>query len=243
MLSTDTLTTAVEDGLAPTGASIKVERSTRTLRELTLDKVREAILNQYFKPGQRLVERSLCEELGVSRSVVREVMRHLEAEGLVQSIPQQGPIVAVLDADTTRQIYELRSLLEGHAAAGCARCRSDQDLTLMKEVIVRIEEAFARQDYAVVMESTTLFYHTMFHCAGDTMAWGIVQTLNARINRLRLITISSTNRAATGPSEMRAMLSAIEQSDAQAASHAARKHVQSAQSIAMKHVTASPAST
>lgn len=216
--------------------SIKVDRSGKTLRELTLDKVRLAILNQYFKPGQRLVERSLCEDLGVSRTVVREVLRHLETEGLVQSIPQQGPIVAVIDADNTRQIYELRSLLEGHAAAGCAAKCTLHDIATMKSALGRIEAAFIRKDYQGVMEATTDFYSTMFHSAGDTMAWEIVSALNARINRLRLITISTSNRGSAAPLEMHLMLDAIEKHDSAAAARAARKHVQTAQTIAMQHI-------
>ncbi|MBI3145489.1 MAG: GntR family transcriptional regulator, partial [Pseudogulbenkiania sp.] len=101
-------------------SSLKIDRSVKTLRELTLEKMRDAILSAYFKPGERLVERALCEELGVSRSIVREVLRHLETEGLVESIPHQGPVVATLDADKAAQIYEIRALLEGHAARLCA---------------------------------------------------------------------------------------------------------------------------
>jgi DNA-binding GntR family transcriptional regulator len=216
--------------------SIKVDRSSKTLRELTLDKVRLAILSQYFKPGQRLIERSLCEELGVSRTVVREVLRHLETEGLVQSVPQQGPIVAVIDADTTRQIYEVRSLLEGHAAAGCASKATPLDIATMRQALASIDAAFARKDYQGVMEATTGFYRTMFLAAGDTMAWEIVSLLNARINRLRLITISSSGRGSAAPSEMLVLLNAIERGDALGASLTAREHVQTAQTIAMQHI-------
>ena len=225
-----------EVDFAPQELNIKVERSAKTLREFTLDKVRLAILNQYFKPGQRLVERTLCEELGVSRTVVREVLRHLETEGLVQSVPQQGPIVAVIDADTTRQIYELRSLLEGHAASGCAMKATERDIHNLKSALVNIEEAFGRQEYQLVMEATTSFYRTMFHVAGDTMAWEIVSSLNARINRLRLITISSADRATAASSEMHVLLAAIERKDTGQAAKAARDHVQTVQSIAMKHI-------
>ncbi|WP_163535827.1 GntR family transcriptional regulator, partial [Klebsiella pneumoniae] len=64
---------------------MRVDRSAKTLRELTLEKMREAIVSLRFRPGDRLVERDLCEQLGVSRTVVREVLRHLEAEGIVQT--------------------------------------------------------------------------------------------------------------------------------------------------------------
>jgi DNA-binding GntR family transcriptional regulator len=220
----------------PSEINIKVERSLKTLRELTLDKVRDAILNQYFKPGQRLIERNLCEELGVSRTVVREVLRHLETEGLVQSIPQQGPIVATLDTDTTRQIYELRSLLEGHAAAGSATRATPQHIEKMQANLRNIETAFNSQDYPSVIQETTAFYETMFHCAGDTVAWSIAKSLNARINRLRLITISSSGRGASAPAEMHALLNAIATGNPEAASQAARAHIQTAQAIAMQHI-------
>ncbi len=65
------------------GSSLRIDRNQKTLRELTLEKMRDAIIGQYFLPGQRLVERTLCDELGVSRTIVREVLRHLETEGLV----------------------------------------------------------------------------------------------------------------------------------------------------------------
>jgi DNA-binding GntR family transcriptional regulator len=219
--------------LVPTEHNIKVDRNRKTLRELTLEKVRSAIVNQYFIPGQRLVERTLCEELGVSRTVVREVLRHLETEGLVHSIPQQGPVVATIDLDTTRQIYELRALLEGHAAAACALRRDDNAIVSMAGNLRHIAAAFARDDFRAVIEETGLFYSTMFHAAGATVAWSIVNSLNARINRLRVITISSKQRGTAAPGEMHRLLDAIRAQQPEAAEAAAQAHVQTAKAIAM----------
>lgn len=225
--------------MATIAENIKVDRNRKTLRELTLEKVRSAIFTQYFRPGQRLVERTLCDELGVSRTVVREVLRHLETEGLVQSVPQQGPIVATIDADTTRQIYELRALLEGHAAAACALHRTEADVTAMAATLQRIEAAFARVDFQAVMEHTGAFYSTMFQAAGDTVAWGVVNSLNARINRLRLITIASRQRGAAAPGEMHRLLSAIQAQQPEIAQAAAQAHVRNAQAIAMASLAGS----
>src|SRR5215813_6435109 len=100
---------------------MRVDRSGKTLRGLALEKMRDAILDFRLRPGERLVERTLCERLGVSRTVVREVLRHLEAEGLVESIPQQGPAVARPDPARAAQIYEIRALLEADAARACAQ--------------------------------------------------------------------------------------------------------------------------
>uniref|UniRef100_UPI0035161B75 GntR family transcriptional regulator n=1 Tax=Cognatishimia sp. TaxID=2211648 RepID=UPI0035161B75 len=70
----------------------------------------------FFQPGQRLVERPLCDQLGVSRTVIRETMRYLEAEGLVDILPGRGPIVAKISREDARQIYDIRRMLETSAA-------------------------------------------------------------------------------------------------------------------------------
>src|SRR4029079_1667184 len=98
--------------------SLRIE-TPATLRELALDRLRSAIVAGTFQPGGRLVERTLCEQVGVSRSVIREGIRHLEREALVE-MGKQGPIVATLDGDDARQIYDIRALLESAAVADCA---------------------------------------------------------------------------------------------------------------------------
>lgn len=222
---------------------LKVERQKTTLRELTLEKVRSAIFSQYFKPGERLVERTLCEKLGVSRTVVREVLRHLETEGLVETIMHQGPTVAIIDHDTTRQIYEMRALLEGHAAAACAKRADPEGIAQMSASILLIEAAFSAGKHDVVMKETHHFYHTMFHSAGETVAWAIVNSLNARINRLRVITISSTARGQKAPHEMHEILSAIKNKDQEKAKLAAQNHVLAAQKIALQTLLLSDTKT
>lgn len=205
--------------------SLKVERRTTTLRELALEKVRTAILDAHFLPGERLVERSLCEGLGVSRTVVREVLRHLEAEGLVDSIPNQGPIVAVIDAQTAAQIYEIRALLEGDAAMACAQHAGEAVVSRLAECIARIERAFDERDHQAVREWTTTFYEGMFHGGDRNVAWEIVQTLNARINRLRAMTIASEDRGRQAVAEMNLILAAIRCRDPRRARDAATAHV------------------
>ena len=205
--------------------SLKVERRTTTLRELVLEKMRTAILDARFLLGDRLVERTLCEELGVSRTVVREVLRHLEAEGLVDTVPNQGPIVAVLDLDRAAEIYEIRSLLEGEAASACARLADERTIADLEALIDRIRDAFESRDYRSVRMLTTSFYERMFLAGKKQVAWEIVQSLMARINRLRAMTISSDDRGHQAVQEMRLIVAAIRAGNAAAASEAAVAHV------------------
>ncbi|MFT4065456.1 GntR family transcriptional regulator [Paraburkholderia sp.] len=214
--------------------SLKVKRPTATLRELALEKMRTAILDAHFHPGERLVERSLCELLGVSRTVVREVLRHLETEGLVDSIPNQGPIVAVLDFDTAAEIYEIRALLEGEAAMACARHADERTVADLAGYVDRIQQAFDAQDYQAVRALTSAFYERMFVGGQKHVAWEIVQSLTARINRLRALTIASDDRGRQAVEEMHQILSAIRSSNAPGAREAAIAHVNRVAEIARK---------
>ncbi|MGG1949239.1 GntR family transcriptional regulator [Trinickia sp. NRRL B-1857] len=214
--------------------SLKVERRTTTLRELALEKMRTAILEAHFQPGERLVERSLCEGLGVSRTVVREVLRHLEAEGLVDSIPNQGPIVAVIDSDTAAQIYEIRALLEGDAAMACAQYADAAVVARLADCVASIERAFGGHDHQQVRELTTTFYEEMFHGGGRKVALEIVRTLNARINRLRAMTIASDDRGRQAVAEMNLILDAIRCHDPRRARDAATAHVSRVAAIAAR---------
>lgn len=213
-------------------SAIRVERPTKTLRELTLDKVRDAIANGYFRPGDRLVERDLCAQLGVSRTVVREVLRHLESEGLVANLPNKGPAVAVLDFDEAKQIYEIRGALEGMAARLCAERRDPAIVTALEQKLDAIRKSYAAKDMPGVLANTIEFYQTLFSKVDRQVAWGVVSQLTGRINHLRSMTIKTKNRNVEGPAQMAKIVAAIKKGDGKAAYAAALDHVASACALA-----------
>jgi DNA-binding GntR family transcriptional regulator len=214
------------------GAAIRVERPAKTLRELALDKVREAIVSGYFRPGDRLVERDLCAQLGVSRTVVREVLRHLESEGLVANLPNKGPIVARLDLNEAKQIYEIRGALEGMAARLCAEQRNPAIAEALGRALEDIRSSYRDKDMAGVLAHTSSFYQALFSMVDRHVAWGVVNLLTVRINHLRSMTIKTENRDIQGPAQMQRIVDAIGRGDGEAAYQAAMDHVASASAIA-----------
>ncbi len=100
---------------------LNVTREAVTLRMRVEDKLRSAISNGVFKPGQRLIERELCELTGVGRTSIREAVRQLEAEGLITSIPHRGPVVTRISVEEAQQLYAVRALLEGAAGRALRR--------------------------------------------------------------------------------------------------------------------------
>lgn len=216
------------------GNAIRVERPSKTLRELTLDKVREAIVNGYFKPGERLVERDLCAQLGVSRTIVREVLRHLESEGLVANLPNKGPIVALLDLDEAKQIYEIRGALEGMAARLCAESGDVSIVRALEQSLAGIRRSYSDKDMVGVLSNTSTYYQTLFCKVDRHVAWGVVNSLTVRINHLRSMTIKTENRNVEGPAQMERIIEAIRKGDGPGAYQAAIDHVKNAASIAEK---------
>lgn len=212
--------------------SLKIESPPTTLREMALERMRDAVIAGYFESGQRLVERKLCEQLGVSRSIIREVIRHLETEGLVEMLPHQGPIVARLDWDKARQIYDIRSTLESSAVADCANHADADTKARLRAALVDLDNTDSDTDPTTVLAATTEFYQIIFETAGHQIAWEIVQRLNSRISRLRVMTLNTDDRITVGPSRIRQIFAAIEHNDPAAATKACQQHVAEARAIA-----------
>ncbi|EHU1490082.1 GntR family transcriptional regulator [Acinetobacter baumannii] len=213
--------------------NLKIENPPVTLRELCLDKVRNAIITGYFPSGKRLVERTLCEELGVSRSVVREVIRYLEAEGLVEILPNKGPIVSLLNWDIASQIYEIRLLLEQSAVVDCTKNLDEKTAEKLKLLLEDLKAAFAADDMNLIIATSTRLYETIFTTANHHIAWEVVQRLNGRISRLRAMTMKSTKREISGYQRIKNMCEAIYlHKDPEKAKQAVAEHIAEAAAVA-----------
>ncbi|MEI1673845.1 GntR family transcriptional regulator [Acinetobacter baumannii] len=213
--------------------NLKIENPPVTLRELCLDKVRNAIITGYFPSGKRLVERTLCEELGVSRSVVREVIRYLEAEGLVEILPNKGPIVSLLNWDIASQIYEIRLLLEQSAVVDCTKNLDEKTAEKLKLLLEDLKAAFAADDINLIIATSTRLYESIFTTANHHIAWEVVQRLNGRISRLRAMTMKSTKREISGYQRIKNMCEAIYlHKDPEKAKQAVAEHIAEAAAVA-----------
>lgn len=213
-------------------ADLRIETPPTTLREIALDRMRRAIIAGLFEPGQRLVERTLCEQLGVSRSVIREVIRHLESEGLVDTASRAGPSVATLSRDDARQIYDIRAALESTAVADCAIKADAEVKQRLGEVLDELDRTSRINAPPAILDATHEFYKIIFEVSGHNIAWDIVSRLNSRISRLRVMTLSTVNRTVSGPARLREIYEAICSNDPETAATACRVHVAEAAQIA-----------
>lgn len=216
----------------PIETSLRIEQPPQTLRKIVTDRMRDAILNGYFKPGERLVERNLCDQLGVSRTVVRETIRYLEAEGLVEFLTNRGPIVAELDWSQARQIYKIRLLLETDAARDCATRADAAIKSDLKQALDTLGAAYDSGSTHQLFDASTEFYHKIFLAAGHEISWDVVNRLNGRISRLRGMTLSTADRHRSGFARMTRIYEAIAANDPDAAETAVHDHIAEASAIA-----------
>ncbi|TWG78999.1 DNA-binding GntR family transcriptional regulator [Cupriavidus gilardii J11] len=200
-----------------------------SVQQETARKLREAIMVGHFKPGERLVESNLCEQLGVSRPSLREALRALAAEHLVVITPNRGPSVARIEWEEASQIYQARALIEGEIAALAARHGNDEDIVAMREALRRFELAVKQGDAAQRVVATTAFYDAMIAACRNDVLGSLIRGLLARINFLRAQTMAMPGRAKHSYRELAAIFDAIEARDARSARAAAVAHVKAAQ--------------
>ncbi|MBF2714090.1 FCD domain-containing protein [Agrobacterium vitis] len=196
-----------------------------TVLDETVRALRSAILEGRFRPGDRLVEAELCQLLSISRPSLREALRRLEAERLVDIIPNRGPIVPVLPWSKAQEIYQARNLLEAEAAALAARNALPSDLEEMRGALAAFRHAVEQGNAAGQISHTREFYDSILRSAGNSVIAEIIDGLHARISFLRGMSMSQPGRARASLEEMSAIADAISEGDEQRARKTAAAHV------------------
>jgi len=211
-------------GIVDVEQDISVERPS-SLRDQVVANLRQAIVTRLFAPGERLVERRMCEMLGVSRTLVREALRQLEAEGWVRILPYRGPVVATMTHDEVRELYEVRAALEGMAALRAAERATDDELAQLGKVVRAIEAAQRRGDQVVHREQVHNFYDLMRAAARNATLRKQLDAMSTRMAWLRSLTLAMPERASVAVREETRLLAALKARDAEEARRLCEEHM------------------
>ncbi len=199
-----------------------------TVRAMVAQKLREAIMSGTLKPGQRLVERELCEMMGVSRPSIREALRLLEADGLVNTVPHRGPVVSRISLEEARQLYAARAVLEGFAGRECARLRDPEVVRRIGDALSRLKTAAAKQDLTGCLEAKTDFYGALIGGCRNAFVERMLKPLHDRITLLRITSMSQPKRINKSLREVTAIWRAIQSGDEELAERCCVDHVKAA---------------
>jgi len=216
-----------------------LKRINAPIRDQALKHIRGAIVRGQFKPGERLSERKLCEFIGASRTTIREVLRHLESEGLITVIPQKGPIVTTITFEEGKQIYEVREVLEGFMCRLLTQCVTPSVITALRRSLELLEIHAQKQDLENQTAESNRFYRILMEGCGNEVLCSLLKSLHARISFLRAMSLSVQGRPSQSAKELRAVFEAIEKGDANAAWEASTHHVREAKSALLEYLSRS----
>jgi len=170
--------------------------------------------------------------MGVSRTVIREALRQLESEGLVEIIPNKGPVVRALTRQEARELYTIRAVLEGLAARLFTENADDAQVKQLEEALLKLSEAYLSSDAEKILEQKNLFYDVLFAGAKSQTLSSMIGMLHGRIRRWRALGLSHPQRSDTRQKDslrnLRAVVKAAWSRDANLAEQTIRREVQRA---------------
>lgn len=202
-------------------------------KESVYQAIRAAIESGELKPGQRVMEVEIGEALGVSRTPVREALRRLEAEGILEVEPRIGLVVASLSRQAVMELYEMRELLEATAAALCATHATAFEVAELRELVSRERRLKEPEE---LTRHNRLFHEAIYRGAHNRYLTKSLNALNDSMWLLGPSQMRDPQRARTALEEHTELLAAIEQRDPDAAEAAMRAHVESAKKERVKRL-------
>ncbi|HQA49351.1 MAG: GntR family transcriptional regulator [Syntrophomonadaceae bacterium] len=203
--------------------------SYKPLRELVFDALREAIINGTLKPRERLMEIQLAEELGVSRTPIREALRKLELEGFIVMVPRKGAYVADISFKDIADVFEIRAALEALAAGLAAERITDEELEDMERLVAEKAEAISGYDMDRLIRVDTLFHDAIYKASRNQRLTNIINNLREQIQRYRTTSLAYPGRMKRSLEEHRGIVEAIQSRDPQIAQQVAREHIENAE--------------
>jgi DNA-binding GntR family transcriptional regulator len=197
----------------------------QSLSSRVFHSIRENILSGKYKKDEELKEKNIGEELGVSRTPVREALRQLELEGLVSIIPNKGAYVVGLSQKDVRDIYEIRSRLEGLCARWAADEITKEQLNELEEIIYLSDFHLEKKNYEQLLELDNKFHEVLYLASGSRELRHVLADFHHYVQRVRKITIAGTERAAHSIEEHRKIVEALKLHDPDLAEKEANNHL------------------
>lgn len=197
-------------------------------------RLRDAIQQGEFKPGHRVMEIEVADWLNVSRTPVRDAIRRLEGEGMLEHEPRNGLVVARLDRQAVMELYAMREVLEGTAARLCARHASDMEVLDLLELVER--ERQMQGDFEALARHNLRFHEAIRRGAHNRYLVKSLAAVNDSMVLLGKPLMLLPHRAQAALAEHESIAQAIQRRDPEAAEAAARQHVRAAQRERLKRL-------
>lgn len=202
--------------------------------------LREMIVSGELAPGQRLNERQLCEQLAVSRTPVREALKALTQEGLLQALPNRSPVVAPLDAADTRDLIQVVSAIEALAGELAAARANEAQVAELGILHYTMLAHHARQDMSGYFAANKAFHRRIVEYAGNPVLLWVWDLLSLRVDRARYASNQWPERWQEATGEHARILELFTARDPAGVGQAMREHVRKGLSVVVASLPAPP---
>ncbi len=211
-----------------------------SLQERTYQSLRSALLDGDYLPGERIYEAGIAQALGVSRNPVREAVRRLQQDGLLEVRPHYGIYVATIPADEIEDVYRIRAALEATAAALAAERMTDDDVKELGSIVGEQQEAAARAETLprepVSVVQADRFHHAIHVGARSPRLLVMLEQIYAQVSHFRNLTLRVPGRAAVSAEGHAGIFDAIQRRDPATADRKMRAHIDDARQALVRQV-------
>ncbi len=207
---------------------LRIIETPALVRDHTVEKLRNAISAGLYPPGARLVERELCEALGVSRTSVREALRQLQSENLIEVGKRRSINVAVITSQDAEDIYQIREMLETTAIRRFVQHADPKEVKQLVQIHKTIAKTIGKGDPRQMAAMAGEFYSMILQGARSRVISEVARPLMARVNYLRARSMSEPGRMDGGLREWETMVEAVVAGDADKAASAMSEHLRNA---------------
>jgi DNA-binding GntR family transcriptional regulator len=209
----------------------------RRLAEDAAQIIREQILAGRFRPGERLVEAKIAQQLNVSRGPVREAFKMLRSEGFIEEEPRRGTFVARIDGSDVLEVYDLRAAIESRAALVLARSAEEQKLAELRRVIGDLQDAAKAEDSRAVSRADLAFHESVCRLSGNSRLYEVFDRYVPLIRALLPIDEHLFRVPREIVDQHLPMLAAIEAKDAELAARLFAEHCEQARDLVMEYLS------
>ena len=204
------------------------KKENKSLTSLIFDKIREDILNDKYSTGDKIVEAKLADELGVSRTPVREALKQLELDGLVDNIPNRGVVVKGISNQDIYDIYTIRVAIEGIAARWAVERMDETVVEDLREIYELMEFYTFKKDVEKIFELNTKFHETIYMATKSRYLEQVLRDFQIFIRTTRNRSLKCVGRAEEALIEHKAILDGFIENDSNKVYQTTIKHVENA---------------
>lgn len=217
------------------GPSDKSKKSVPSVRERTYEHLKSVILSGRFRPGERLAEEHLAEELGVSRTPVREALHKLEQDGLIEPLESRGFCIPQDSPAEIADLFDLRTVLEGYTLRLICERVTDEKIKLLDEMIDKSVDALSRQRLDEVFYWNTRFHDTLHDMVADKRRFhSLIVNIRKYVLRYRKDTLQYLDAARRSIEGHRQILLALKLKDPEICERVMRIHIRQSMEDALQ---------